>query len=75
MTLTIDLDTAERLVTQSNQLYWDGWTLVHIKPNPGGWLKSNGVLFRGKWHVQNRYPVGNDGKYTIPKALGNGLQS
>lgn len=71
--LTVSLETAERMVEAHDSLSWDGWTIVHIKPNAAGWLKSNGVRYNGKWYVQTRYPVDNNGKYTVPKAFGNGL--
>lgn len=71
--LEITLEQAEIIEAGNPNMYWDGWTLVVVKPNPMGVFKTNGILHNGKWHVAKRYDVDDRGMYHVPKVLRHGL--
>jgi hypothetical protein len=65
----ITLDAAGVLVNRTEDLHWDGWTIVHESPNPLGWARKDGVWLSDKWGVAKRYPPQDDGMYHIPVKL------
>lgn len=62
------LEKMEAIVSNNNQLSWDGWTVVHSVPNPVAWRNPLGALVKGKWYVQKRYTPGAKG-WEIPDKL------
>lgn len=71
--LQLTLSDAETIELKRNDLFWDGWTLVHIKPSAMAMFRADGLHRNGRWHVAKRYEVQSDGKYHVPKAFGHGL--
>jgi hypothetical protein len=73
--MIITLEQAEHIVDGSDDLHWDGWTLVQTQPHVMGPFRKDGVFMRSirKWGIQKRYDMRADGKYNVPKAIGNDL--
>lgn len=71
--MLVDLTTAEKIESSRSDLFWDGWTLVHIKPRDGAWITKDGLYRNGRWYVSRRIEPSSDGKYNVPKGVGNGL--
>lgn len=45
----------EVIVQNSNDLSWDGWTVIEKKTNENGMMSKDGAFVDGKWIVQKRY--------------------
>lgn len=62
------LDEMERVVSRNRMLSWDGWTVLHTFESVTGWRSNEGVLIKGKWHIQRRFSVDEEG-WNIPNKL------
>jgi hypothetical protein len=62
------LDEMERVVSRNRMLSWDGWTVLHTFESVTGWRSNEGVLIKGKWHIQRRFNVDEEG-WDIPNKL------
>lgn len=73
--MIITLEQAEHIVDGSDNLYWDGWTLVQTQPHVMGAFRKDGIFLRTlrQWGIQKRYDMRSDGKFNVPKAIGNDL--
>ena len=71
--MKISLEQAESLVKSRRDMFWDGWTIVQVKPHAGAWLRTDGVFRNGKWYIAKRYSLNDEGKYEVAGALGRGL--
>lgn len=49
------LEQMEQIVSNSDTLKWDGWTVVDSKPNQNGYTSVNGAFIDGRWHIEKRY--------------------
>lgn len=59
------LEEMEAVVQNSDNLSWDGWTVIESKTNENGMMSKDGALVDGKWIVQKRYEVTANG-WEIP---------
>lgn len=59
------LEEMEAVVQNSDNLSWDGWTVIENKTNENGMMSKDGALVDGKWIVQKRYEVTANG-WEIP---------
>ena len=61
-----DLAVAEKIVKNNYQLHWDGWDIVHTRPDPEAFKKPNGVFRDGRWHYKTTIALKRAGWY-VPK--------
>lgn len=59
------LDEMEAIVQNSDNLSWDGWTVIETDTNKNGMMSSNGAFVGGKWVMQKRYEPTTSG-WEIP---------
>ena len=68
--VVVNNDTVDQFVSEQtrsgNDVRWDGWSLVFFKANPNGFNDKNGAYRNGKWGVQARVEVDDDGHWRIP---------
>jgi hypothetical protein len=65
-TMIKELETMEKIVTENNELSWDGWKVVELKPSKTAMFKVNGAFVNGQWYIRNMYEYGTNG-WEIPK--------
>lgn len=71
--MKLTLEQAEELVVRRKDFFWDGWTMVHVRPSKLGIFSPNGLLLNDTWHVAKRYEINDDGQYHVSgKVLGHG---
>ena len=59
------LEKMEEIVQKSDNLSWDGWTVLENKSNENGMMSKDGAFVDGKWIVQKRYEATASG-WEIP---------
>lgn len=70
----VTLEEAELLVSNSKNLHWDGWTLVHTKPSQMAMFRPDGMRIGNNWYIAKRYPIGDNGLYHVPaRIIGHGI--
>jgi len=65
MSITIDYDSAHRLVTSRKNLFWEGWTIIDWTPNDEAFYKKNGMFRNGRWGIAKRYEPNGIG-WSVP---------
>lgn len=65
--MKLDYDSVNKLVDNSPNAFWDGWTAVFHTKNENGFMKKNGLLFNGVWGVAKRVNVEEDGTWVVPE--------
>lgn len=60
------LEQMEKIVRTNRFLFWDGWTVVENNFKLNGAVSPNGAYVKGKWIVQHRVEVTEDG-WNVPK--------
>lgn len=68
--LVKSLEAMEAIVKNNRRLSWDGWDVLLRIPDYSAWKKRDGVLVKGKWYVQKRYQLSENG-WHIPEGLLN----
>lgn len=66
MVLVDDYDIAHKVVNRSNNLFWDGWTIVEFKPNQDAVTYKNAMFRKGKWGITKKFEPTRDG-WMVPK--------
>ena len=66
--LITSLEKMEEIVKNSDNLSWDGWTVIESKTNENGAMSVDGAYVNGKWIVQKRYEATASG-WEIPNKL------
>lgn len=64
--LVKSLEMMESIVARNKQLSWDGWDVLLRFPDYSGWKKRDGVLIKGKWYVEKRFPITESG-WSVPE--------
>jgi len=59
------LEQMEDIVKNSDELSWDGWTVIETRTKENGISSKDGAYVKGKWVVQKRYDANTDG-WEIP---------
>lgn len=62
------LETMETIVENNKSLSWDGWDVLESKIDPTGWMKKDGAFVNGKWNIQKRYSLTEEG-WAVPNKL------
>jgi hypothetical protein len=62
------LETMEAIVKGNKSLSWDGWTVLSTKPAKNAVTSKDGVYINGKWHIQQRFEVSENG-WNIPEKI------
>lgn len=60
-----NLETMEEIVSKNNNLSWDGWNVVEVKPSTSAMFKTDGAFINGKWYTKKVYSYGDKG-WAIP---------
>jgi hypothetical protein len=60
-----NLEAMETIVKNNNELSWDGWNVVELKPSASAMFKTNGAFVNGKWYTKKVYSCGQQG-WNIP---------
>jgi predicted class III extradiol MEMO1 family dioxygenase len=48
------------------KFFWDGYTLVFVKPNHSAYTQKNSVFYRGRWHtVLDRVSFDDNGIWNV----------
>lgn len=55
----------EDIVSQNNNLHWDGWTVVETKQSDAAKTAINGLYRNGKWFLARHYAPNRNG-WDIP---------
>jgi hypothetical protein len=50
-----------------NDVRWDNYDIVFWRPTHHGFTHVNGVFRKGRWGMETRIPVGNDGFWRVPR--------
>lgn len=66
--LVKSLETMESIVDGNRRLSWEGWDVLLRLPDYSAWKKRDGVFISGKWYIQKRYPITENG-WSIPEGL------
>ena len=69
--MVLDYDTADEFVDQKRALFWDGWDILHWKPNHNAYTNKKGMFRNGRWGFVTRFPVRDDGTWRIPAKYAN----
>ena len=71
MALNLDYKKAHKFVREQRKkgsdVYWDGWDMVFWKPTNYGWTSKNGSFRKGRWGVESRVHLADDGTWTVPQ--------
>ena len=59
------LEEMEDVVKNSDDLSWDGWTVIESRTNENGRMSKDGAFVNGRWIVQKRYEADTSG-WEIP---------
>lgn len=60
------LDKMESIVKKNRELSWDGWDVLDRKPSYTAWRSKDGVFHKGRWFLQRKYELTEEG-WHIPK--------
>lgn len=62
------LDKMEQIVASKKELHWEGWDVLKRIPSATAWKSPSGVFVKGRWYLQNRFPITENG-WKIPGNL------
>lgn len=69
MSLTLDYSAAHKFVREQrrigNDVRWEGFDMVFWKPTHYGFTNTKGAFRNGRWGMETRIPVTNDGTWTV----------
>lgn len=68
--LTLDFKSAHKFVNDQRRMgsdiRWDGYDIVIWKPTHYGFTNKRGAFRNGRWGMETRVVVGNDGSWKVP---------
>lgn len=66
-TVSLDYASAHEFVESNSYrgYFWDGWNIIRWVPNSDGYAKSNGMFRNGMWGFAYKFPMENNGKWTV----------
>jgi hypothetical protein len=62
------LEEMETIVKNNDELAWDGWTVVSLKPVDSGTMQKDAVFINDKWYLQKRFELTETG-WEIPTKI------
>jgi hypothetical protein len=62
------LEEMETIVNNHEELAWDGWTVVSLKPVDSGIMQKDAVFVDNKWYLQKRFELTANG-WEIPTKI------
>jgi hypothetical protein len=62
------LEQMEKIVDSTEDLLWDGWDVVNIKPTDSGLMSKDAIQINGKWYIQKRFALTENG-WEIPNKI------
>jgi hypothetical protein len=66
--LVKSLEQMEKIVDSAEDLRWDGWDVVSIKPTDSGLMSKDAIQIDGKWYIQKRFILTTNG-WEIPNKI------
>ena len=64
------LEKMEEIVRNRDDLSWDGWDVLQVKPKGTAYMKKDAAYIGGRWNQVRRYTPGYDG-YKVPSDWNN----
>lgn len=64
--ITLNYDSADGFVQGKRNLFWNGWEILHWKPNPSAYTSPKGAFLGGRWGILTHFPVNSSGEWTVP---------
>jgi len=64
------LSEMEAFVRKNRSLRWDGWDVVHFYQSDTAWMSPYGSFFKGRWYMNRRFAVSENGWEIPNKFLG-----
>ena len=68
------LEDAESIVSNFNDLNWDGWDIVSREKSHAGYSSKHGIFLNNQWHIQKRFNLTKDG-WHIPNKYSKGVNN
>lgn len=62
------LEEMETIVKNNDELAWDGWTVISLKPVDSGTMQKDAVFIKDKWYLQKRFELTENG-WEIPTKI------
>jgi hypothetical protein len=62
------LEEMETIVKNNDELAWDGWTVISLKPVDSGTMQKDAVFINDKWYLQKRFELTETG-WEIPTKI------
>jgi len=62
------LEQMEKIVNSRQDLLWDGWDVVSLKPTDSGIMSKNTIQINGSWYIQKRFALTENG-WEIPSKI------
>jgi hypothetical protein len=62
------LEEMETIVKNNDELTWDGWTVVSLKPVDSGIMQKDALFIKDKWYLQKRFELTENG-WEIPTKI------
>ncbi len=69
--VSLDYDQAHAVVDKNQFLDWDGYDIITRRRDPKGYSDKRGVFKNGEWWIQFRYPLADDGTWSVPNIYVN----
>jgi hypothetical protein len=66
--LVKSLEQMEKIVDSTEDLQWDGWDVVSLKPTDSGLMSKDAKQINGKWYIQKRFMLTENG-WEIPNKI------
>jgi hypothetical protein len=68
--ISLDYKSAHKYVREQRgrgtDVRWDGWDMVFWIPTRHGFTNKRGAFRNGRWGMESRVTVSNDGIWTVP---------
>ena len=55
-----------QFVDSRRNVFWDGWTAVLVERRGDGFLRPDGIFYRGAWGVQRKVRPDSNGIWKVP---------
>lgn len=66
--LISSLEQMESIVKKNRALHWEGWDVIQSYPSPTAWMSKYGSFFRGKWYMNRKFALTEQG-WHIPEKM------
>jgi hypothetical protein len=67
--LVTSLEYMSKIVSNRQDLEWNGWDVIKYTKSPNGMFSNDGVFRNGVWCKQKIFPITEEG-WQIPNSIG-----